>query len=209
LFLDEPTIGLDPTTKRILWNLIEELNDDGHTIILCSHDMHEVDMLCDNVGIISTGNLVAYDSPTALKDTLIRQQREEYESLKDTLSTIQEENNSDGLSDETIKEIENREAQKIQQDSLFKFREMSFLVEKLDDDLLKALRKNKYVHDVEVNDSGRIILQIDKFEDKAVRSVLKTLVKNKAKVSSISTEEPSLEDVFMKTTSEAKQGPRA
>jgi ABC-2 type transport system ATP-binding protein len=86
---------------------------------------------------------------------------------------------------------------------------MSFLVEKLDDDLLKALRKNKYVHDVEVNDSGRIILQIDKFEDKAVRSVLKTLVKNKAKVSSISTEEPSLEDVFMKTTSEAKQGPRA
>ena len=42
LFLDEPTIGLDPTTKRILWDLIRELNDSGHTIILCSHDMHQV-----------------------------------------------------------------------------------------------------------------------------------------------------------------------
>lgn len=54
LFLDEPTIGLDPTTKRTLWDLIRDLNDEGHTIILCSHDMHEVDMLCDNVGIINT-----------------------------------------------------------------------------------------------------------------------------------------------------------
>ncbi len=71
LFLDEPTIGLDPTTKRILWDLIRELNDSGHTIILCSHDMHEVDMLCDNVGIINTGNLVAYDTPQGLKDSLL------------------------------------------------------------------------------------------------------------------------------------------
>lgn len=86
---------------------------------------------------------------------------------------------------------------------------MSFLVDDLNQDLLKTLRANKYVHSVEVNDSGRIILEIDKFEDKAVRSVLKTLVKNKAKVSSISTEEPSLEDVFMKTTSEVELGPRA
>lgn len=209
LFLDEPTIGLDPTTKRILWNLIEELNDDGHTIILCSHDMHEVDMLCDNVGIISTGNLVAYDSPTGLKDTLIRRQREEYESLKDTLALIRDENNTDDKSNKSDKEIEDSEALKIQQDSLFKYREMSFLVDDLNQDLLKTLRANKYVHSVEVNDSGRIILEIDKFEDKAVRSVLKTLVKNKAKVSSISTEEPSLEDVFMKTTSEVELGPRA
>ena len=209
MFLDEPTIGLDPTTKRILWNLIEELNDDGHTIILCSHDMHEVDMLCDNVGIISTGNLVAYDSPTGLKDTLIRRQREEYESLKDTLALIRDENNTDDKSNKSDKEIEDSEALKIQQDSLFKYREMSFLVDDLNQDLLKTLRANKYVHSVEVNDSGRIILEIDKFEDKAVRSVLKTLVKNKAKVSSISTEEPSLEDVFMKTTSEVELGPRA
>jgi len=80
LFLDEPTIGLDPTTKRILWDLITDLNDSGHTIILCSHDMHEVDMLCDNVGIINTGNLVAYDSPQGLKDSLLKIEKEEYEN---------------------------------------------------------------------------------------------------------------------------------
>lgn len=53
LFLDEPTIGLDPTTKRVLWDLIDELNSSGHTIILCSHDMYEVELLCDYVGIIN------------------------------------------------------------------------------------------------------------------------------------------------------------
>lgn len=79
LFLDEPTIGLDPTTKRTLWDLIRELNDEGNTIILCSHDMHEVDMLCDNVGIINTGNLVAYDTPQGLKDSLLKEEKEEHE----------------------------------------------------------------------------------------------------------------------------------
>lgn len=45
LFLDEPTIGLDPTTKRVLWDLVEELNSEGRTIILCSHDMSEIESL--------------------------------------------------------------------------------------------------------------------------------------------------------------------
>ena len=89
LFLDEPTIGLDPTTKRILWDLIRELNDSGHTIILCSHDMHEVDMLCDNVGIINTGNLVAYDTPQGLKDSLLESNRQE---MTEALSKISDEN---------------------------------------------------------------------------------------------------------------------
>jgi len=55
LFLDEPTIGLDPSTKRVLWDLIYDLNEKGHTIVLCSHDMYEVELLCDKVGIINQG----------------------------------------------------------------------------------------------------------------------------------------------------------
>ena len=55
-FLDEPTIGLDPTTKRVLWDLVEELNSEGRTIILCSHDMYEVELLCDEIGIINQWN---------------------------------------------------------------------------------------------------------------------------------------------------------
>ena len=89
LFLDEPTIGLDPTTKRTLWDLIRDLNDEGHTIILCSHDMHEVDMLCDNVGIINTGNLVAYDTPQGLKDSLLESNRKE---MTEALGKISAEN---------------------------------------------------------------------------------------------------------------------
>lgn len=41
--------------------------------------MHEVDMLCDNVGIINTGNLVAYDTPQGLKDSLLKEEKEEHE----------------------------------------------------------------------------------------------------------------------------------
>ena len=80
LFLDEPTIGLDPTTKMVLWDLIQELNDNGHTIILCSHDMYEVEMLCENVGIMNLGELAAFDTPQGLKDTLMH--RKEQEILK-------------------------------------------------------------------------------------------------------------------------------
>ena len=76
LFLDEPTIGLDPTTKSVLWDLIDELNQKGHTIILCSHDMYEVDMLCDHVGIINLGKLVAFDTPQGMKDNLISEKEQ-------------------------------------------------------------------------------------------------------------------------------------
>ncbi len=77
LFLDEPTIGLDPTTKMVLWDLIAELNDNGHTIILCSHDMYEVEMLCENIGIMNLGNLVAFNTPQGLKDNLIKEKEDE------------------------------------------------------------------------------------------------------------------------------------
>lgn len=65
--MDEPNIGLDPTTKMVLWNLIQDLNNEGHTIILCPHDMYEVEMLCDHVGIMNQGKLIAFDTPQGLK----------------------------------------------------------------------------------------------------------------------------------------------
>ena len=107
LFLDEPTIGLDPTTKRTLWDLIRELNDNGHTIILCSHDMHEVDMLCDNVGIINTGNLVAYDTPQGLKDSLLESNKIE---MKEALTRISDETE---VSTSTQEDLENLSMRKM------------------------------------------------------------------------------------------------
>ena len=125
LFLDEPTIGLDPTTKRILWDLIRELNDNGHTIILCSHDMHEVDMLCDNVGIINTGNLVAYDTPQGLKDSLLESNRQE---MTEALSKISDEND---VSTSTQEDIDN-----------LSLRKMSILLKNQDDEIIESIKKS-------------------------------------------------------------------
>lgn len=201
LFLDEPTIGLDPTTKRILWDLIEDLNNSGHTIILCSHDMHEVDMLCDNVGIINTGNLVAYDTPRGLKDSLLNEQKAEFESISSTLSQIQEENNKEPESD-------SEKALRIEREKLFHYRDMSILVDNINDDLINAVSQIPYVHGVNVSNK-RLELKIDRFENESVTSVLDVMIKNGAIIRSVSTQEPSLEDVFIKTTSKVKNSPRA
>ena len=192
LFLDEPTIGLDPTTKRILWDLIRALNDDGHTIILCSHDMHEVDMLCDNVGIINTGNLVAYDTPQGLKDSLLESNKKE---ISDTLSQISSESD---VSKSTKEDVDN-----------LSLRKMSFLLKSNNEDVINSLRLNPHVKSIEIAHNGRINIRIDYFDDDALNSILDTVIKSDGVIKSVSTEEPSLEDVFIKATSEVVEDDRA
>ena len=192
LFLDEPTIGLDPTTKRILWDLIRELNDNGHTIILCSHDMHEVDMLCDNVGIINTGNLVAYDTPQGLKDSLLESNKKE---ISDTLSQISSESD---VSMSTKEDVDN-----------LSLRKMSFLLKSNNEDVINSLRLNPHVKSIEIAHNGRINIRIDYFDDDALNSILDTVIKSDGVIKSVSTEEPSLEDVFIKATSEVVEDDRA
>ncbi|MCP1662580.1 ABC-2 type transport system ATP-binding protein [Methanocalculus sp. AMF5] len=68
LFLDEPTLGLDPQTRNHLWDYIQNLNrTKGITIILTTHYMDEADRLCDRVAIIDRGTIVAMDTPQNLK----------------------------------------------------------------------------------------------------------------------------------------------
>jgi ABC-2 type transport system ATP-binding protein len=66
LFLDEPTVGLDPQVRRQLWSLIQELKLAGITIILTTHYIEEAEMLCDRVGVLNRGRLIALDTPQAL-----------------------------------------------------------------------------------------------------------------------------------------------
>jgi ABC-2 type transport system ATP-binding protein len=67
LFLDEPTTGLDPVSRRAIWEEVRKLNDDGTTVFLTTQYLEEADQLADRVGIISAGRLVAEGTPGVLK----------------------------------------------------------------------------------------------------------------------------------------------
>ena len=66
LFLDEPTTGLDPHSRRELWSLIERFRADGGTILLTTHYMDEAHALCDRIAIVDLGRMIALGSPRAL-----------------------------------------------------------------------------------------------------------------------------------------------
>jgi ABC-2 type transport system ATP-binding protein len=71
LFLDEPTIGLDPQTRDHVWRYIRELKEKHDiTVVLTTHYMDEADRLCDRIAIMDYGKIVALDTPTELKQTL-------------------------------------------------------------------------------------------------------------------------------------------
>ena len=71
LFLDEPTVGLDPQTRRKIWEYIKQLNKtEGLTIIITTHYLEEADELCDRIAIVDHGKIKALDTPERLKDSL-------------------------------------------------------------------------------------------------------------------------------------------
>ena len=67
LFLDEPTTGLDPVSRKAIWEEVERLNRDGTTVFLTTQYLEEADKLADRVGIIDNGEIVAEGTPGALK----------------------------------------------------------------------------------------------------------------------------------------------
>jgi len=67
LFLDEPSIGLDPQVRRQLWQVIRQVRAEGKTVLLTTHYIEEAEALCDRVGIMAQGRLVALDGPAELK----------------------------------------------------------------------------------------------------------------------------------------------
>ncbi|MFQ5821685.1 MAG: ABC transporter ATP-binding protein [Candidatus Heimdallarchaeota archaeon] len=67
LFLDEPSAGLDPQAARMTWDFIRELRDQGKTVILTTHNMHEAEELSDRIYIIDHGKIIAEGSPQALR----------------------------------------------------------------------------------------------------------------------------------------------
>jgi ABC-2 type transport system ATP-binding protein len=66
LFLDEPTTGLDPQSRRQLWDLIGQFRSGGRSIVLTTHYMDEAERLCDRVAVVDHGRVIALDTPRAL-----------------------------------------------------------------------------------------------------------------------------------------------
>jgi ABC-2 type transport system ATP-binding protein len=70
LFLDEPTTGLDPQSRRQLWGLIEEFRATGRTIVLTTHYMDEAERLCERVAIVDHGHVIALGTPAELIESI-------------------------------------------------------------------------------------------------------------------------------------------
>ena len=70
LFLDEPTSGLDVQSARLIRNLVGELNQNGATVFLTTHNIEEANQMCDRIAIINQGNIVAIDRPENLRNVI-------------------------------------------------------------------------------------------------------------------------------------------
>ncbi|MEJ2359088.1 MAG: ABC transporter ATP-binding protein [Deinococcales bacterium] len=71
LLLDEPTLGLDVQTRHEVWRLVRDMAAHGTTVLLTTHYLEEADHLCDRVGILNHGHLVALDTPAQLRSTIV------------------------------------------------------------------------------------------------------------------------------------------
>jgi ABC-2 type transport system ATP-binding protein len=85
LFLDEPTIGMDPLAARDFRRLVNELRAEGRTILITTHDMAEAEAVCDRVALIDHGRLLAVETPRTLAQIMAKHERIDFEGPKNGL----------------------------------------------------------------------------------------------------------------------------
>ena len=103
LFMDEPTVGIDPQSRNHIFEVIETLNEQGMTIIYTTHYMEEVERLCKRIAIIDSGKIIAQGTQTELQDiTDVKEIIElEFESLsKDAVKSFQKQLNLNTIQNE-------------------------------------------------------------------------------------------------------------
>lgn len=194
LFLDEPTVGLDPTTKRVLWDLMLELNDEGKTVILCSHDMYEVDKICDSINIIDSGKVVANDTPQGLKDQLLKTKEENNENIRSMIRQLEE----DGIK-ENEEEINQLKASLTDENE-----KVTVMVSNITDEMVEAVRDLEVVKDATHIGNGRLNIEL-KRSNTSVNHVITAILSNGGNIASIKTNDPTLEDVFVSITARQRK----
>jgi lipooligosaccharide transport system ATP-binding protein len=146
IFLDEPTTGLDPQARHLIWDRLKSLAAGGRTLILTTHFMDEAERLCDRVGILDRGALIAEDTPRRLIDSQIEPHVVEIYG--------------DGVR-EFAREIAPRHAQRVELTGETAFcycRDATALLEALQDrGTLRALSRTANLEDVFIKLTGRDI----------------------------------------------------
>ncbi len=104
LFLDEPTTGLDPRARQVLWKVVEQFRDGGGTVVLTTHYMDEAAILCDEIAVMDAGKIIARGTPSELIDSLGEVQFVEFE-LAESPQTFQPDQL---LSNQHIQKVESR-----------------------------------------------------------------------------------------------------
>jgi ABC-2 type transport system ATP-binding protein len=110
VFLDEPTTGLDPIGRRKIWEIISKIKKQGKTIILTTHYMEEAEILCDRVGIMEKGNLIALDKTHKLIEKTKTPYKIEFILAKDKPKFIDSLKAKCGLKDYDIKKLPGKAA---------------------------------------------------------------------------------------------------
>lgn len=194
LFLDEPTVGLDPTTKRVLWDLMEQLNQEGRSIILCSHDMYEVDKICDTINIIDSGKVVANDTPQGLKDQLLKNKEENNEYIRRMIQELETENSEDN-----IEEINQLKSSLTTEDEW-----VTVMVSNINEVMIDELETLDVVKQVINMGEGRLNINLKRSET-SVNAVITSILANDGNIASIKTNDPTLEDVFVAITAKRRK----
>jgi ABC-2 type transport system ATP-binding protein len=179
IFLDEPTLGLDPNSRKLMWNYIQKLvKEEKITVILTTHYMEEADNLCNRIGFINKGKIIAVDTPAQLKSRIKSTQNDNNENSNKYVGDIIK--LFFNISDKAINGVYNNNNNN-----------NNILTKNL-----KIIRSFKFVKKVEYNyDEGKdkvsMILQV---ED--VNHNLPILLKSVDNVESVEFSQPTLDDVF-------------
>lgn len=194
LFLDEPTVGLDPTTKRVLWDLMVDLNEQGRTIILCSHDMYEVDKICDNINIIDSGKVVANDTPQGLKDQLLKNIEVNNQNIRETILKLEQEG-----AEENREEINGLKASLTDESEI-----VTVMLSGINEEMINDLEDLDVVNDVQDLTRGRLNISLKRSET-SINTVIRTILEDGGNIASIKTNDPTLEDVFVSITAKNRK----
>jgi ABC-2 type transport system ATP-binding protein len=176
LFLDEPTNGLDPQSRRQIWELLRDIQRRGCTILITTHYMDEAERLCDRVAIVDKGEVIALDSPDGLIRGLGADHMVEFQCRRPSATTT-DEDQLVGVSTETMEKNGDRQAGT----------ELLPLLEEMD--CVKTARA----------DGAGLSLTVTE-PHLAVPRLLDLLRERSLEIVNLSTRHASLEDVFVQLT---------